>query len=105
MKCPLPCVVLLALSSAPGAFAGLLYDNTTTDTGNTLLYSAGLLTASGARTRLQSRNCTALIPKWYFSRMTDNADEAEVLEDAQADAEIYTASFLKQLPGAVRGRR
>jgi hypothetical protein len=37
--------------------------------------------------------------------MTENVDEAEVLEGAQADAEIYTASFLKQLPGAVRDRR
>src|ERR1035438_1199991 len=52
MKCPLPCVLLLALSSAPGAFAGLLYDNTTTDTGDTLLYSAGGYTGIGDQIHL-----------------------------------------------------
>src|ERR1039457_2118742 len=52
MRCPLPCVVLLALCSASGAFAGLLYNNTTTDTGDTLLYSAGPYTGIGDQIHL-----------------------------------------------------
>jgi hypothetical protein len=42
-------------------------------------------------------------PKWYSSVMPQN--EAEVLRLAQRDAELYTASFLEQLPRAVRDRR
>jgi len=37
--------------------------------------------------------------------MAKNADEAKVLEGAQEDAELYTASFMEQLPGAVKDRR
>jgi len=52
MKCPLPCVVLLALSSASGAFAGLLYDNTTVDQSHTLIYSTGPYTGIGDQIHL-----------------------------------------------------
>lgn len=52
MKSPLPCVVLLALSSASGAFAGLLYDNTTTDTLDTFYYSIGPYTGIGDQIHL-----------------------------------------------------
>jgi hypothetical protein len=66
MKCPLPCVVLLALSSASGAFAGLLYDNSTTDTGNTLLYSAGAYTGIGDQIHLAAPGnaVSALLQMW-----------------------------------------
>jgi hypothetical protein len=37
--------------------------------------------------------------------MDENTDEAKVLAEAQDDAELYTASFLKQLPSAVKDRR
>jgi hypothetical protein len=43
--------------------------------------------------------------RWYFSVVPDNIDEAEVLAGAQQDAELYAASFMKQLPRAVRDRR
>ena len=52
MKYPLPCVVLLALSSASGAFAGLLYDNTTVDQSHTLIYSTGPYTGIGDQIHL-----------------------------------------------------
>jgi hypothetical protein len=42
---------------------------------------------------------------WYFSKMAENTDEAEVLRLAQRDAELYTVSFLKQVPGTVKDRR
>ena len=66
MKCPLPCVLLLALSSAPGAFAGLLYDNITTDTGDTLLYSAGGYTGIGDQIHLVAPgNAVAALLQMY----------------------------------------
>jgi hypothetical protein len=37
--------------------------------------------------------------------MADNIDEAEVLAGAQEDAALYAASFMKQIPRAVRDRR
>src|ERR1035441_2493748 len=47
MKCPLRCVILLALTGSPGMCLGLLYDNTTTDTLQTVPYSAGPYTGIG----------------------------------------------------------
>jgi hypothetical protein len=45
--------LVLALAAAPAAFGGaLLYDNTTTDTYNALLYSAGAYTGIGDQVRL-----------------------------------------------------
>lgn len=44
-------------------------------------------------------------PEWYLSIMAENADEAKMLEEAQEDAELYTTSFMEQLPGAVKDRR
>jgi hypothetical protein len=37
--------------------------------------------------------------------MAENIDEAKVLARAQEDAELYAASFMKQLPRGVRDRR
>jgi hypothetical protein len=37
--------------------------------------------------------------------MAENTDEAEVLQLAQKDADLYTGSFLEQLPAAVKERR
>src|SRR3954447_20874344 len=45
-------VTLLALTAAPGAFAGLLYDNTAIDTLHTLIYSVGPYTGIGDQIQL-----------------------------------------------------
>lgn len=47
-------IALLMLTTAPGAWASLLYDNTTTDTGETVLYSIGPYTALGDQIQLDS---------------------------------------------------
>jgi len=52
MKSSLLCAALLALFSAPGAIAGLLYDNTTTDTLDTVFFSSGPYTGLGDQIHL-----------------------------------------------------
>jgi hypothetical protein len=43
---------MLSLALAPGAVAGLLYDNTTNDTGDTLLFSSGPYSGIGDQIHL-----------------------------------------------------
>jgi len=47
-------IALLMLTTASGAWASLLYDNTSTDTGDTVLYSIGPYTALGDQIQLDS---------------------------------------------------
>ena len=55
MKCALLWFALLSLACAPGAWGSiLLYDNTTTDTGDTQLYSVGSYIALGDEIQLIS---------------------------------------------------
>jgi Family of unknown function (DUF5677) len=48
------------------------------------------------------RQITALC---YSLIVAENSGEAQVLAEAQVDAELYTESFLKQVPRAVKDRR
>jgi hypothetical protein len=78
VKCPLPCVVLLALAGASGAFAGLLYDNTTTPTPDTVLYSAGAYTGIGDQIHLAAPGDAAMALLQFFNAGGAGTFDAEL---------------------------
>lgn len=86
----LPAALLVLLACAPGASGELLYDNTTTDTLDTTLYSVGPYTALGDQIHL-------------ISAGTATQAEVEMFNNGAAGTFDAELDFFDVMPGAPLG--
>jgi hypothetical protein len=71
-------IALLMLTTASGAWASLLYDNTSTDTGYTVLYSIGPYTALGDQIQLDSAGVATQAEVELFNNGSAGTFDAEL---------------------------
>jgi len=71
-------IALLMLTTASGAWASLLYDNTSTDTGDTVLYSIGPYTALGDQIQLDSAGVATQAEVELFNNGVAGTFDAEL---------------------------
>lgn len=71
-------IALLMLTTASGAWASLLYDNTSTDTGDTVLYSIGPYTALGDQIQLDSAGVATQAEVELFNNGAAGTFDAEL---------------------------